>query len=193
MGSRRMSSTVMLGLSEPTGSWNMYWTRQRYLKSSSSLSRVTRNSRPRSWNRISPLSGMSARTISFPSVDFPLPLSPTSPRDSPRRIPSETSFTALTDGAGPPIDQADCLAPNAFVTRSSSSMYPEAGWSPGGSEPSRFPSRKRVESEWISRSGTSRWLLPRSMFGTAPRSARVYSCPGALKILSTEPRSITSP
>ena len=46
---------------------------------------------------ISPDEGLNKFTIIFAIVDFPLPLSPTNPNDSPSFISNETLFTANTE------------------------------------------------------------------------------------------------
>ena len=47
--------------------------------------------------KISPEEGLNKFTIILAIVDFPLPLSPTKPKDSPSFIANETSLTAITE------------------------------------------------------------------------------------------------
>ncbi len=90
IGSRTAAPIVMRGLSDPAESWKTICIRRR---SARSVRRsAARTSVPS--KRTVPESGSSNRRISRPSVVLPLPLSPTSPRDSPRAISRLTSSTA---------------------------------------------------------------------------------------------------
>ena len=75
------SPTLILGFSEEYGSWKTIWNRRRRSLSSRPDSR----SRSTPSKVISPAVGSSRHTIIRARVDFPQPLSPTTPTISPRR------------------------------------------------------------------------------------------------------------
>ena len=101
-GSATMSSTVMRGLSEPNGSWKMYWMWRRNSRSSDSSSDRTSTCRSPTENMMWPVSAFSPRMISLLTVVLPEPLSPTTAKLSPRWIVNETSSTAVITTGSPP-------------------------------------------------------------------------------------------
>jgi hypothetical protein len=85
--------TVMRGLSEENGSWKTIWMRVRK-RFRSRRSAPARRSARGSWKITWPESAVTPRMSSLLTVVLPQPLSPTSPRHSPRLMSKLTSSTA---------------------------------------------------------------------------------------------------
>ena len=94
-GSPTISPQVMRGLSDEYGSWKTMCISRR--SGRSSRRDVCVMSRP--LRRIVPDVGSCRRTTQLPTVDLPLPDSPTSPSISPAPIVNDTSSTAWTTAA----------------------------------------------------------------------------------------------
>ncbi len=92
IGSDTIVPTRLRGLSDAYGSWKTICISRR----SGRMRRVPKCSIGVPWKTIWPSVGSSSRTMVRPSVDFPQPDSPTSPRVSPSRTTKLTSSTACT-------------------------------------------------------------------------------------------------
>ncbi len=86
----------MRGDSELTGSWKIICMRARKARRASPRRSSTSIGPVPSLKVTEPLSALMARMISLLTLVLPLPLSPTSPRHSPRRMSKLTSSTATT-------------------------------------------------------------------------------------------------
>ena len=102
-GSPTISPQVMRGLSDEYGSWKTMCISRRSGRSSRRDACVM--SRPLS--RIVPAVGSSSRTTQLPTVDLPLPDSPTSPSISPAPIVNDTPSTACTTPPPPNTCEPD--------------------------------------------------------------------------------------
>ena len=69
---------------------------------------------------MSPELGLYKFTIILAIVDFPLPLSPTNPKDSPSLILNETSFTAITEFFELSVKKLSSNVLNKFLTSTKS-------------------------------------------------------------------------
>src|SRR5580765_6245275 len=112
-GSPTMSPHVIRGLSDEYGSWKTMCISRRSGRSSRREMCVM--SLP--LRRIVPAVGSSRRTMQAPTVDLPLPDSPTSPSISPGAIVSETPSTAWTSPPRP----SRCVPAVKCLTRFSAS------------------------------------------------------------------------
>ena len=105
-GRRRLRATVMLGLSELSGSWKTIWMRRR----TDGSRRRGEAGRGAPANSISPAVGSCSPARQRPKVVLPLPLSPTMARQLPLRMSNEAPLTA-TVSTTPPNRERRCRWP----------------------------------------------------------------------------------